>query len=69
MKNLQNSIKNRIFDTQRNATQRNATQRNATQRNATQRNATQRNATVSLYLDVDTLHIFDDIQIPCGRNL
>ena len=28
MKNLQNSIKNRIFDTQRNATQRNATQRN-----------------------------------------
>ena len=33
MKNLQNSIKNRIFDTQRNATQRNATQRNATQRN------------------------------------
>ena len=42
MKNLQNSIKIRIFDTQRNATQRNATQRNATQRNATQRNATQR---------------------------
>ena len=38
MKNLQNSIKNCIFDTQRNATQRNATQRNATQRNATQRN-------------------------------
>jgi len=37
MKNLQNSIKFRIFDTQRNATQRNATQRNATQRNATQR--------------------------------
>jgi hypothetical protein len=34
MKNLQNSIKSRIFDTQRNATQRNATQRNATQRNA-----------------------------------
>ncbi len=63
MKNLQNSIKNRIFDTQRNATQR-----NATQRNATQRNATQRNATVSLYLDIDTLHIFDDIRIPCGRN-
>ena len=27
MKNLQNSIKSRIFDTQRNATQRNATQR------------------------------------------
>jgi hypothetical protein len=27
MKNLQNSIKFRIFDTQRNATQRNATQR------------------------------------------
>ena len=34
MKKLQNSIKSRIFDTQRNATQRNATQRNATQRNA-----------------------------------
>ena len=34
VKNLQNSIKSRIFDTQRNATQRNATQRNATQRNA-----------------------------------
>ena len=53
MKNLQNSIKFRIFDTQR---------------NATQRNATQRNATVSLYLILDTLHIFDDIRIPCGRN-
>ena len=65
MKNLQNSIKNRIFDARCNATQRNATQRNATQRNATQRNATQRNATVS-YTSFRYFYMID-ILIPCGR--